>query len=133
MTDDRRVHRQHIWKFNEHPYDDDATPESPWRYVNLQPEATDTTIKTTRDMLPGGLESGLPCVCGTMTRWVQTVSVRKMLEEAQYELKPEMQERFEKMGVAIMACPNCDRITQAPLDAAKTMRAQFEARRDRHE
>lgn len=129
----REIRRQHIWKFNENPNDPDADPASPWRYVNLQPLETDTRIKTTRDMLAGGIESGLPCVCGTMTRWVQTVTVRRMLEEGGFELRPEHQEKFDTMGVAVFLCPKCERVTQAPLDAARRLRAQYEARRDNNE
>ncbi len=126
----RKVRRQHIWKFNQHPADDDADPASPWRYVNLQPLETDTTIKTTREMLGGGIDSGLPCVCGEMNKWVQTVSAIRMLEQAGFNIRSKAhQGMLAKAAVAILVCPKCERVTQAPLEMAQRMRSAFESRR----
>lgn len=126
----RAVLRQHIWKWGDAPYQEQED-EPGWQRLKLVPLETDSTIKTTREMLAGGVASGLPCTCGTMTMWVQTVSALKMMEQAGVEVKEEAHKRtLRDTIVAIFVCPNCEAITQAPEQTAKAMRATFLNRRD---
>ncbi len=127
----RAVQKQHIWKWGDNPEDESQQDETGWQRFKLIPLDTDKTIKTTREMLAGGVASGLPCTCGTMTMWVQTVTALKMMEEAGVEVKEETHRRTLKDTiVAIFVCPNCEAITQAPEQTAKAMRASFLNRRD---
>lgn len=121
----REVQRQHLWKFGEHPSDPDADPESGWTYLNLKPPESDRTIKTTREMLAGGVPSGMPCTCGSMTQWVQTVSALKMLEEGGYTFDNARREEFKNAQVAILICPRCEAVTQMQYDVAKAIRERY--------
>jgi hypothetical protein len=127
----REVRRQHIWKWGDSPVDESQQEEAGWQRFVLKPLETDTTVKTTRDMLSGGVESGLPCACGAMTMWVQTVTALKMMEQAGMEVKEEKHRlTLAHSMVAIMVCPQCEAITQAPESTARVMRQAFLNRRD---
>ena len=127
----REVRRQHLWRWGDSPVDPAQEDEPGWQRFKIRPLDTDTTVKTTRDMLAGGVESGMPCSCGTMTMWVQTVSALKIIEEAGMEVKGEERKKnLAKAMVAILVCPQCEAITQSPEDMARVMRQKYLARRD---
>jgi hypothetical protein len=120
----RSVQKQHIWKWGDNPEDESQQDEKGWQRFKLAPLDTDKTIKTTREMLAGGVASGLPCTCGEILQWVQTVSALKMMIEAGWSIKSdEQRQTLANTEVAILVCQKCERVTQAQASIIKTLRA----------
>ena len=117
----REVQRIHLWKPGHDPNDPDAYKGSGWEYIHISGDTpADTQDKRNKYKMGGGPESGIPCVCGEMTRIVEEVSVLTIIEQnvvvngqkTEITFSPEQKERFAKEKVAILLCPKCESITQ---------------------
>ncbi len=125
MADERRKLPWHLWKWGD-GLTEAEQEERGWERFKLAPLDTDTTVKTTRDMLTGGTPSGLPCACGEMTMWVQSVSALKILEEGGITVpNPAQRETLLHTEVAILICPKCEAVTQAVPAIVKAARAKY--------
>lgn len=125
-VDPRAIRRQHRFPFNQHPQDDDATPESGWIYYKIEPYTP--TIPDDRKQFRGGPESGLPCFCvhhphcNEMTRIVEDMSAWELVQrfhgpvDVINRLDASAIERYKKMRIAILVCPKCECTAQARLD-----------------
>lgn len=124
----------HVWRPGHDPNDPDADPDSGWLYLKLSGDTpADTRDKRDKYKKGGGPESGLPCVCGEMTRVVDEVSALEVLEQAftvdgqdkEFKFNDEQKERFRQERLAILLCPRCERITQFRPEFIALMRARW--------
>lgn len=122
------VQRQHIWKPGDHPEDPDAYPESGWEYAHIVPFDSDPTNKTDRHTLGGGPESGMPCVhCGTMTRMVEEISPKDLLELS-FKINTTQLEQVENKTLTLLICPACQAMTHFRTELLQPMREAWLAK-----
>ena len=57
MTDDRKVHRIHKWKWGHDPQDPDTHPDSGWEYVTIDPKPKPAPPKRPTS----GADTGVTC------------------------------------------------------------------------
>lgn len=101
--DPRRILRNFFWRHGHDPNDAEATEESPYTYVNLQP--TEAPVINQREELHGGPETPFPCQkCGAKLRAAAERSVESIIGPIGYRPSPGTVAPREK--VVVLVCPN---------------------------
>lgn len=116
--DPRAIRRQHRFPINQHPHDDDATPDSGWVYLKIEPVTK--TPPDDRPLLKGGPESGLPCQCSKhphcdeMTRITAETSFWDIVSREESgivgldKLSEEKANELMNRKILILTCPKCE-------------------------
>ena len=99
MTD-RKVHKQHHWKWGHDPNDPDAVKGSPWLYATLDPQSPPSPPP---EPVVRGPDSGVTCFrCHNNT--YRIIDSRPVDIITGYSIK---HEEFHDTDLAL-ACPNCN-------------------------
>ena len=114
QVDPRAIRRQHKWRFGHDPRDDDATPESGWKYIRWDPY-TETPPNQIKEVV-GGPEAFECDRCHAMMRIVAKKKPTEIIENSDVIRLGEQVDvaKVNTDDVYLVACPQCDRRTQMP-------------------
>ena len=110
----RGVDKKFHWTFGHDPSDDDATKESPWRYITWDPY-TETPPNQAKGLV-GGPEA-FPCDhCGTVMRIVAEKKPTEIIGNSNViQLGEKVDpEKVNTDTIFLVACPQCNQKVQLP-------------------